>query len=217
VRSGRLPPTARLWSNERCLVVARSDARLPRFAAAREELARAGWPLVVRESGGSAVPHGPGILALSLAFRPGAAGPCTLESIYGGLCDALALGLARLGVRAERGAVADAFCDGRYDLAVAGRKIAGTAQRWRAGPGGPAPERGAVLAHAVLLVDVDLAEATEAVNRFYRAAGGARRARAEAAITLREALEAAGGAPPGLARAAREALAAALRELAGCA
>jgi lipoate-protein ligase A len=234
VRAGREPPTARVWGNARCLVVARSDARLPRFAAAREELAAAGWPVVVRESGGSAVPHGPGILSLSLAFRPAHGAPCTLESIYGELCRALELALERLGVRAERsGGVPDAFCDGRYDLAVGGRKIAGTAQRWRAGPGGPSPERGAVLAHALLLVDADRVEATEAVNRFYRAAGGARRARAEASITLREALASAGrealtsagrealteagGAPPRLASAARGALAAALRQLAGCA
>jgi len=222
VRTGAAPATARVWENARCLVVARSDRRLPGFAAAAAALAAAGWPVVVRESGGSAVPQGPGILSLSLAFRPAPGTPCTIESIYDALCRPVEDALARLGVAAARGEVPGAFCDGRYDLAVLGRKIAGTAQRWRAGPAGPSPERGAVLAHAVLLVDVPLAEASAAVNRFYAAAGGARRCDTGASITLREALAAAGsalaGAPaPELGAAARAALLAALREATGCA
>ena len=172
VRSGAAPATARVWENARCLVVARSDQRLPRFAAAATALAAAGWPVVVRESGGSAVPQGPGILSLSLAFRPAPDARCSIESIYDALCGPLESALARLGVASTRGEVPSAFCDGRYDVAVLGRKIAGTAQRWRAGPAGPSPERGAVLAHALLLVDVERAEATDAVNRFYAAAGG---------------------------------------------
>jgi len=222
VRGGAEPATARVWENVRCLVVARADRRLPRFDAASAALARSGWPVIVRESGGTAVPHGPGILSLSLAFRPPARIPCTLESTYDALCQPLEEALASLGVRAARGEVPGAFCDGRYDLAVAGRKLAGTAQRWRAGPGGPAPERGAVLAHAVLLVDVDREAASEALNRFYAAAGGERRADPAASITLREALAAIGStlakAPPGdLSAAVREALLAALRARAGCA
>jgi octanoyl-[GcvH]:protein N-octanoyltransferase len=222
VRAGAAPRTARLWTNARALVVGRADARLPRFEAACAELERSGWPVAVRESGGAAVPHGPGVLSLSLAFRPAAGSPATLESIYDALCAPLERALARLGVRSERGPVSDAFCDGRYDLAVEGRKLAGTAQRWRAGPGGPSPERGAVLAHAVVLVDLDRAEATAALNRFYAAAGSPRRAAAEASITLREALGAAGSPlaaadTDGLVGALRGALTAVLRPRAGCA
>jgi octanoyl-[GcvH]:protein N-octanoyltransferase len=194
VRRGEAPPTARVWENERCLVAARSDRRLPRFDAAAEALGAAGWPVVVRESGGSAVPQGPGILCLSLVFRPEKSAPCTIESSYDALCRPLEAALADLGVACARSEVHGAFCDGRYDLAVLGRKIAGTAQRWRAGPGGPAPGRGALLAHAVLLVDADLGEASAAVNRFYETAGGERRCRAAASISLREAL--ATGASP---------------------
>ena len=201
--------TARVWENARCLVVARADRRLPRFAEASAALAGEGWPVVVRESGGTAVPHGPGILSLSLAFRPPAGAPCTLESTYDALCAPLEDALAALGLACSRGEVPGAFCDGRYDLAVLGRKLAGTAQRWRAGPGGPAPERGAVLAHAVLLVDADRRELAAAIDRFYAAAGSARRALAEASITVREALAAA-GAP--LARATSEELLAATRD-----
>jgi octanoyl-[GcvH]:protein N-octanoyltransferase len=222
VRSGVAPATARIWDNARCLVVARSDRRLPRFEAARAELAAAGWPVIVRESGGTAVPHGPGLLSLSLVFRPPPQRRCTIESGYDAVCLPLEGALASLGVASERREVAGAFCDGRFDLAVAGRKIAGTAQRWRAGPGGPAPERGAVLAHAVWLVDADREADAAALNRFYAAAGAPRRCDPGASITLREALVASRrplgrAAPAALAAAARAALLATLRELGGCA
>lgn len=222
VRSGAQPATARIWDNARCLVVARADRRLPAFARASERSAREGWPVIVRESGGTAVPQGPGLLSLSLAFRPPAGLPCTLESTYDALCAPIEDALRRLGLAASRGAVEGAFCDGRYDVAVQGRKLAGTAQRWRAGPGGPAPGRSAVLAHALLLVDVSRREVCGAVDRFYAAAGSGRRADPEAAITLREALAAAGAplaeAPRDtLVGALREALAEALRARAACA
>src|SRR4029453_11077695 len=57
-------PPARLWTSARALIVARADTRLPHFDAARSELERSGWPVAVRESGGSAAPHGPRILSL---------------------------------------------------------------------------------------------------------------------------------------------------------
>jgi octanoyl-[GcvH]:protein N-octanoyltransferase len=222
VRAGSGPPTARIWENERCLVAARADRRLPRFDAAAAALAADGWPVHVRESGGTTVPNGPGIVSLSLAFRPGPDAPFTLESGYDALCLPIERALAALRIRTERGPIERAFCDGRFDLAAGGRKIAGTAQRWRAGPGGPSPERGAVLLHGVILVDTDRAAGTDAVNRFYAAAGGARRADPDASITLREAW-AASGDPRAAALAGaivgdfRRALAAALRELTGCA
>jgi octanoyl-[GcvH]:protein N-octanoyltransferase len=187
VRRGAALATARVWENGRCLVVTRAEARLPGFAAAARRLAAEGWPVVARESGGGAVPHAPGILQLSLAFAPPEGPPCTLEGVYRALAAPLARVLETHGVNAEAGCAAGAFCDGRFNLLVGGRKIAGTAQRWRARPGAPMPERGAVLAHALLLVDVDLEAATAAVNRFYALAGGERRFAAVACVSLREA------------------------------
>lgn len=191
VRRGDAPATARVWDGARALVVARADARLPRFASACDALAREGWPVVVRESGGGAVPHGPGVVLLSLAFRPPEGAPFTLEDAYAALAAPLARALARLGVPCALGHAPRSFCDGRFDLLAFGRKIAGTAQRWRARPGS-GTAAGAVLCHAALLVDLDLAEASAAVNRFYEAAGSPRRCDAAASITLREALALAG-------------------------
>ena len=150
----------------------------------------------------------------------GQSAACTLEAAYAALCAPLAAALARLGVPSAPGEVPGSFCGGRFDLVAFGRKIAGTAQRWRARPGAASPERGAILCHAALLVDLDVAAATAAVNRFYEAAGSPRRCVAGASIDLREALALAGRphADGGdLVEAFRAALLAVLREAGGCA
>ena len=71
------------------------------------------------------------------------------------------------------------FCDGRFNLAVAGRKLAGTAQSWRRVAGVPV-----VLAHAVIVVDADPQALTEAANAFERDLGSGRRYRAEALTSV---------------------------------
>ena len=161
------------------------------MAAAEQALGARGWPVLLRDSGGSAVPHAPGILHLSLAFRPPDGPRCTLESAYEALALPLIRTLNRLGVEARFGDAPGSFCDGRFNLVVGTRKIAGTAQRWRARPGASAPGRGAVLAHALLLVEGDVAEWTGIVNAFYAAAGAPREHRPDTSTTV---AECAGGA-----------------------
>jgi len=82
-------PRAHLWQAPQCLIVTRKDTRLPRYQDACAQLAAEGWPVFVRDSGGTAVPHGAGILNLSLMlpvqpgdrgaqgdrYRPALAGP----------------------------------------------------------------------------------------------------------------------------------------------
>ncbi len=188
VEGGTLAAAARVWEAPRAVVASRADARLPGFADARRVLAAEGWPVEVRESGGSAVPHAPGIVHLSLAFRPPEGAPTTLESTYALLLEPLIRLVEGFGLPADVGEVPGSFCDGRFNLVVGGRKLAGTAQRWRAGPGPAIPGRGAILAHALLLVDVDRSEATGAVNRFYQVARADRHFDADALVTLAELL-----------------------------
>ncbi|WP_139800818.1 lipoate--protein ligase family protein [Geothermobacter hydrogeniphilus] len=189
VLSGDSGPVICIKHDPRCLVVTRREARFPHFEEAAEILAGEGWPLVVRCSGGSCVPQGPGILNLSLVF-PKPKG-WLLENGYRLLCGLFARLLEGYGLAAGIGEVPGSFCDGRYNLQVAGRKLLGTAQRWAGGSSG----RSAVLAHACLLVDLDLVEATAAVNRFYRLCGQELQFDPGACATLRECL---GGEASGL-------------------
>ncbi|MBY4675105.1 lipoate--protein ligase family protein [Marinobacterium arenosum] len=174
VAAGLSGPLARLWENPRSLVATRRETRLPQFAEACRRLAAEGWPVLGRDSGGTTVPHEPGILHFSLIFPQYQDSHFDLELIYQALCEPIRLALAELGLDAEYGAVDGAYCDGRYNLVVDGLKVTGTAQRL---VGSRARERGisgGVLAQAMLMVECDAARGTEQVNRFYRLAGDPR-------------------------------------------
>ena len=66
---------------------------------------------------------------------------------------------------ASYGSINQSFCDGRFNVAVEGRKLAGTAQRWRACSSRDGDW--AILAHAIVLVDAAIEDGVAAVNRFY--------------------------------------------------
>jgi lipoate-protein ligase A len=140
------------------------------------------------------VPQGPGLLNLSLVWRTDAdagGAPSGTEATYQALCRELAAALARLGIAATPQAVQGSFCDGRFNLAVAGRKLVGTAQSWRRVAGKPV-----VLAHAVIVVDADPQALTEAANAFERDLGSGRQYRAEALTSVALAWQQAHGCAP---------------------
>ncbi len=186
--SGRA--SAHLWHGEPGLVVPRQYTRLPGWPAAAQKHA-----VLVRASGGGLVPLGPGLLNLSLVWRvDDAAGgvPSNTDAIYRALCEELAAALARLGITSAPQAVEGSFCDGRFNLAVDGRKLVGTAQSWRRIAG-----KLVVLAHAVIVVDADPQQLTLATNVFESELGSARRYRAEALSSVSLAWQRAHGrAPP---------------------
>lgn len=181
------PPLYRIWTNRRCLVATRREERLPAFEEAAAASAERGWPVVLRDSGGTVVPHDPAFLQLTLLLpRLGAEEPGT-DEIYRLLCGPVMEALAALKVPVGYGEVPRSFCDGRFNLVSRRRKLAGTAQRWRGGiPGHPVRE-GMILAHLTLFVDGDLPEATRAVNRFLQEAGGKGNFDSDAMITVVEA------------------------------
>ncbi|MDR6994206.1 lipoate-protein ligase A [Aeromonas salmonicida] len=169
---------AHLWQAPQCLIVTRKDTRLPRYQAACEQLAGEGWPVHVRDSGGTAVPHGAGILNLSLLL------PRTTTDLghyYRLLGAPLLTLLADHSLSGGYDFVSGSFCDGQYNLVIGGRKITGTAQRWLA-PG--QDHGGAVLAQAMLLVAGDVDEGTRMASRFYELAGGELRFMAGTSTTL---------------------------------
>lgn len=180
-------PCAHLWQAPQCLIVTRKDMRLPRYQEACERLAAEGWPVHVRDSGGTAVPHGAGILNLSLLL------PRTTTDLghyYHLLGAPLLTLLAEFGLEGNYDFVPGSFCDGQYNLVIGGRKITGTAQRWLA-PG--QDHNGAVLAQAMLLVAGDVDEGTRRASRFYELAGGELRFMAGTSTTLASCIDWHGG------------------------
>ncbi|MGU5815314.1 lipoyl protein ligase domain-containing protein [Aeromonas hydrophila] len=175
-------PRAHLWQAPQCLIVTRKDTRLPRYQAACEQLAAEGWPVHVRDSGGTAVPHGAGILNLSLML------PRTTTDLahYYRLLGAPLLSLlGEYGLAGTYDFVPGSFCDGQYNLVIGGRKVTGTAQRWLA-PG--QDHQGAVLAQAMLLVAGNVDQGTRMASRFYELAGGELRFLPATSTTLAQAI-----------------------------
>ena len=167
---------AHLWQGIPGWVVPRRSTALPGWAAVA---ARHGGALQVRRSGGGLVPQGPGIWNLSLAWPAADARPADMHAIYAALCTALTAAFARLGVVATAQPVQGSFCDGRWNLAVKGRKLVGTAQAWRR-----FGARQVVLAHALIVVTADPAALTTSANALEAELGQGTPYRADALTSL---------------------------------
>lgn len=169
VVSGQTNAGLLIWRCERAIVVPRRLSHKPAFEHARDALDAQGWPVILRETGGDLTPQAPGLINIALAFRQRRVEGAIRDS-YLKLCRPLIDALRTMGIEAYCASVKGAFCDGDYNLVVDGRKLAGTAQRWRklASSTGAASDEFAVLAHAVILGDEDLEPLWRMGNEFYR-------------------------------------------------
>ncbi|MBJ9976944.1 lipoate--protein ligase family protein [Pseudomonas sp. S75] len=175
---------------DHALVMPRRMSRLEHFEAACTELAIAGWPVLLRETGGEPVPQSPATVNLALVYvAPRSEGDHgRIEQAYQRLCQPLCEVLREWGGVASVGEIDGAFCDGRYNVNLEGRKLVGTAQRWRQGLGGKRP---VVLVHGALLLDNERESMVAAVNRFNHCCGLEQRCRADSHIALHEVVPAA--------------------------
>ena len=181
--------------SDQALVMPRRLNRLPGFDAACEVSAAAGWPVLLRDTGGEPVPQSATTINIALVYAPPRSeGDLNrIESGYRRLCDPICQLLDELGGTSSLGEIDGAFCDGRFNVNLDGRKMVGTAQRWRQSQGGQRPVG---LVHGAMLIDNDRASMVAAVNRFNQACGLEQRVRAESHIALHEKF----AAPDALAR-----------------
>ncbi len=198
-----------LWRPlDAALVMPRRLNRLAGFDRAQAACAAQGWPVALRDSGGEPVPQSPAVLNIALAYALPLADDeqQRIETAYRRLCEPLCAWLREHGLEPGLGEVAGAFCDGRYNVTLQRRKLAGTAQRWRrrASDG-----RHVTLAHAALLVENQRQPMVDVVNRFYRGCTLAPRCRVASHIALDELLEEAWSATGGLTACYRRSLASA--------
>ncbi len=163
VASGGRGPVALTWSSSRYVGATRPETRLQGFGEAARLAAEAGFPVLVRNSGGGAVAANRGSLSFSLTFP--------VEDLRHGLyeryaegVDLVAAALGRVGVEAEGGEVEGEFCPGAYSVRSGGPggvKHAGLAQR--------VTRRAARVEALILVSETD--EVRTVLGRFYGALG----------------------------------------------
>ena len=153
-----------VWQTNQSLVVPATFARTSGFQPAAERSAQRGWPVALRPTGGGTTPQGPGILNVALALRSDSRARMTIDAAYRAICAPLQDAFAELGLRTTCQAVPGSFCDGRYNIVLNKRKLAGTAQRWRLAVKAAGHH---ILAHALILHSADVAAVTQAINAFH--------------------------------------------------
>lgn len=124
----------------------------------------------IRSSGGGLVPQGRGIWNLSLVWPVHHFNELDITDIYIDFCKKITEAFKVLGIYAGTGETAGSFCDGKYNLSVNGQKVAGTAQSWK-----KINDTHVVLAHAVLLVDIQASSLISAANALENAIGSDKR------------------------------------------
>lgn len=174
-----------LWQcAEPCLVVPRKMSNLPGFAEASLGALKRGYPVSVRETGGGAVIQSSGTVNVSITFTMPMKIDDRIREAYKFLCEPIMQILRQRGTDPTYGAVEGAMCDGAYNIVVNGRKLAGTAQRWRQAK--MTGESYAVLGHLVLSVDADHSAACRVVNEFHASVGVTTHVKAESHINWTE-------------------------------
>jgi octanoyl-[GcvH]:protein N-octanoyltransferase len=161
VAAGSRGPTALLWTSSRYVGVTHPEIRLPNFGDAVRLAGEAGFPVLVRNSGGGAVAANEGSISFSLTF-PVEDLRHELYERYTEGADLIVAALAKLGIAAEAGEVEGEFCPGAYSVRTGGyygTKVAGLAQR---------VTRRAARVEALVLV-TKTAELRRILERFYGA------------------------------------------------
>ena len=155
-----------VWqASARALVAPRAYRTRTGFDAAARASAARGWPVFLRPTGGGIVPQGRGVVNLAISFRPPR--NYSIEDAYKLLTGAIRDGLGTPGQTLVPGDTPGSFCDGDWNLSFGGRKIVGTAQKWRPVRG----DRPRVLAHAMILNTGDVTPGARAVSALHRDIG----------------------------------------------
>ncbi|MFB9328162.1 biotin/lipoate A/B protein ligase family protein [Paenibacillus aurantiacus] len=125
---GEQGPGVHIWRHRRGAVLGTRDRRLPHAEDAIRELEHEGWSVGVRNSGGAFVPLDDGVVNVTL-LMPNSDGRMEHRADFLRMVRLLSVTLSAWELHAEAGEIAGAYCPGEFDVAVAGRKFCGIAQR----------------------------------------------------------------------------------------
>lgn len=127
VGNGEAPPTLRLWAHPKTVVLGIPDTRLPYIEAGVQYLAKEGYDVIVRNSGGLAVILDTGVLNMSLILPT--MKQLSIDAAYDMMYEFIQQTLANYTDEIKAYEIVGSYCPGDYDLSIHGRKFAGISQR----------------------------------------------------------------------------------------
>ena len=156
-----------VWTTDQALIVPFSATHEADFEKAQQHMAEKAWPVFVRHTGGDVTPQSPNMVNVSFAFCLPRTEDLSIRETYEKFCQPILEFLKQeLGINAYLASVEGAFCDGAYNVVVDGCKLAGTAQRWRLTQTPEGEPAVAVLGHAAILWDIDIAAGIAATHEY---------------------------------------------------
>ncbi|TVY01478.1 lipoate--protein ligase family protein [Cohnella terricola] len=156
------PPVCHLWRHPRAFVIGSKDSRLPHAAEAVRRLEERGYSVLVRNSGGAAVPLDPGVVNLSLILPIDERRSQDFRADFERMYALIRRAAAEYGTKVDKGEVAGSFCPGDYDLSIDGLKFCGIAQR---------RQLRAMIIQAFVIVEGSGSARARLVKEFYDIAG----------------------------------------------
>jgi octanoyl-[GcvH]:protein N-octanoyltransferase len=157
-------PLIHLWRHERAFVLGLRDRKLPYAQEAMEWLKRQGYAVMVRHSGGGAVPLDKGVINLSILL-PKSPATMDFKNDFQTMVEILQSSLGPLTQEVQFGEIFGSYCPGEYDLSIKGKKFCGIAQR---------RQTQAFMVQAFIVVEGHGADRAKLVQDFYNMAGGRR-------------------------------------------
>ncbi|MBR9876213.1 MAG: lipoate--protein ligase [Vibrionaceae bacterium] len=160
VQSNQLSQVLLLWQVKSPTLVLPAGRKWPISEELQSALTESGWKLFSRKTGGAPVPQVPGIINLSHIYHWPDSEPYDIKKAYLNLCAILTVFFEQLGVKVDVHATPYSYCDGEYNLNIAGQKVVGTAQRVLLKKGGGK----VILSQACILIDANVDTIVEPVR-----------------------------------------------------
>src|SRR5690625_2881236 len=121
------PPTLRLWTHPKTVVLGIPDTRLPFIEEGVRYLSSKGYDVIVRNSGGLAVVIDEGVLNMSLILPH--MKQLSIDAAYEMMYKFIQQMLVDFTNDIKAYEIVGSYCPGDYDLSVHGKKFAGISQR----------------------------------------------------------------------------------------
>lgn len=160
VGAGVSSAVARLWVHHHTVVLGIQDSRLPHAAKAIDDLLSKGYRVIVRNSGGLAVPLDDGVLNISLVL-PVENVFAHIDLGYETMARCVKEMLQPYTDQVIAKEIVGSYCPGRYDLSIGGKKFAGISQR---------RTKGGTAIQVFLNVTASGKERAHVIKTFYRLA-----------------------------------------------